>query len=214
MKKLTIVFILFLGFISHSCKDDSTATNFGIIKGQAFDSKSGGALINVLVKTDPPSSSILTDAGGNFEIRDISPGNYVVIGSKNGYQENRININVQAGLSSNAILVLKDLTADNNPPDIPTNPYPQNKSTISYQNVTFSWICSDPDGDVLTYDLFLDKKILPACLNQDLKIARVLLHNLMIVQHITGKSLHKMSMEAYLKAISGRLQHLLQFRLI
>lgn len=36
----------------------------------------------------------------------------------------------------------------NNPPHVPSNPNPINNSTGIYNNITLSWYCSDPDGDL------------------------------------------------------------------
>ena len=44
---------------------------------------------------------------------------------------------------------------ENHPPDKPSNPSPANGSTGVEINVTLSWQCSDPDGDNLTYDVYL-----------------------------------------------------------
>jgi hypothetical protein len=44
----------------------------------------------------------------------------------------------------------------NNPPSVPSQPYPLENAVVS-TNVNFAWVCTDPDGDSLTYDLHLDK---------------------------------------------------------
>jgi PKD repeat protein len=43
----------------------------------------------------------------------------------------------------------------NYPPSEPGNPSPGDGSTNVDLNVTLSWTCSDPDGDPLTYDIYL-----------------------------------------------------------
>ncbi|NPA94981.1 MAG: right-handed parallel beta-helix repeat-containing protein [Thermodesulfobacteria bacterium] len=44
----------------------------------------------------------------------------------------------------------------NFPPSEPTNPSPENGATgVPYENTTFSWQASDPDGDPLTYTFYL-----------------------------------------------------------
>jgi hypothetical protein len=42
----------------------------------------------------------------------------------------------------------------NQPPNIPSNPFPSNGSTGVSVNADLSWTCSDPDGDPLTYDVY------------------------------------------------------------
>jgi hypothetical protein len=43
----------------------------------------------------------------------------------------------------------------NNPPNPPSNPNPANGSTNQPVNLTLNWTCTDPDGDPLTYDIYL-----------------------------------------------------------
>ena len=45
--------------------------------------------------------------------------------------------------------------AKNEPPSVPSNPYPPDYSTVP-SHVNFSWKCDDPDGDKLTYNLFIN----------------------------------------------------------
>jgi hypothetical protein len=42
----------------------------------------------------------------------------------------------------------------NSPPNNPSNPYPTNGATNIGINEDLSWTCSDPDGDLLTYDVY------------------------------------------------------------
>jgi uncharacterized protein (TIGR02145 family) len=41
----------------------------------------------------------------------------------------------------------------NQPPNIPTNPYPDSGATEVEINLTLTWQCTDPDSDPLTYDI-------------------------------------------------------------
>jgi uncharacterized protein (TIGR02145 family) len=43
----------------------------------------------------------------------------------------------------------------NSPPNQPTNPSPKNYANEQNQSLTLSWSCSDPDGDPLTYDVYI-----------------------------------------------------------
>jgi len=49
----------------------------------------------------------------------------------------------------------------NNPPSVPSSPYPANGATGVPVNVTLSWSCSDPDGDTLTYDVYFGQTSTP-----------------------------------------------------
>ncbi len=51
--------------------------------------------------------------------------------------------------------------AQNRPPLAPFNPFPLNLSIINQKDIEFTWQCSDPDGDKLTYDFYLAKNAEP-----------------------------------------------------
>jgi len=46
------------------------------------------------------------------------------------------------------------ITSVNDPPNIPNNPSPANGAIDVDVNVDLSWSCSDPDNDILTYDVY------------------------------------------------------------
>jgi hypothetical protein len=67
-------------------------------------------------------------------------------------------ISVKARDSNNAESLWSDtlsITMLNQPPSTPTNPTPGNNSDQVSTLQTLSWDCSDPDGNTLTYDIFL-----------------------------------------------------------
>ena len=49
-----------------------------------------------------------------------------------------------------------DFITENNPPNTPSNPNPEDGATDVDTNADLSWICSDPDGDDLTYDIYFE----------------------------------------------------------
>lgn len=50
-----------------------------------------------------------------------------------------------------------DQPPNNNPPSKPTNPSPVNGAVGVSRATKLSWECLDPDGDTLTYDVYLVK---------------------------------------------------------
>ena len=55
----------------------------------------------------------------------------------------------------------------NNPPDQPSDPYPTNGSSGVPVSVTLSWVCTDPDGDTLTYDIYFGTTSPPPLVRSD-----------------------------------------------
>ncbi len=53
-------------------------------------------------------------------------------------------------------------TAQNSAPNIPSDPYPPNNATDIDLNADLSWICTDPDGDPLSYDIYFGNSSNPS----------------------------------------------------
>jgi PKD repeat protein len=49
----------------------------------------------------------------------------------------------------------------NRAPLVPSSPYPQNGATQVIRNLTIHWTCSDPDNDIVTYDVFFGTNSTP-----------------------------------------------------
>jgi outer membrane protein assembly factor BamB len=52
-------------------------------------------------------------------------------------------------------------TEPNDPPDMPSNPIPEDDATDIDLDTDLSWACDDPDGDSLTYDVYFDTESPP-----------------------------------------------------
>ena len=48
---------------------------------------------------------------------------------------------------------------DNNPPSIPSNPYPENNAENIPTELTLRWTGGDPDNDIVAYDVYLNGRI-------------------------------------------------------
>jgi len=60
------------------------------------------------------------------------------------------------GNSTPGLLWSFSTTASNQPPDLPFNPSPSNDAKGIGRGATLSWSAYDPDGDPMTYDVYLD----------------------------------------------------------
>jgi len=57
-------------------------------------------------------------------------------------------------IGSSQITEETGIIMENNPPNPPSDPYPENESTNVSINILLSWTGGDPDGDPVTYDVF------------------------------------------------------------
>jgi hypothetical protein len=96
---LKIVFVFLFCFIFLKCNEDSTVTPKVIsgISGTVTASSSGNPIKGASVITVPPSQSITTDDNGDYELKDLSPGSYLVKANKTGYNEASISVSVEEG---------------------------------------------------------------------------------------------------------------------
>ena len=143
--------ICFLSFFG--CNKNPASPTTGTIQGQITNATGDTLIAGANVSTTPPTSAVTTDAQGKYTILDVSPGQYTVAASKGGYKPGSVTITVAAGKATTANIDL----GGNNPPAIPTLISPSNASTNQLTTITLSWSCTDPDGDSLTYDVYLGK---------------------------------------------------------
>ncbi len=132
MKQLyrsVLLLLLFLG----ACVPGIIATpsaSIGNISGTVIDSSNGSPIPAANVNTDPPTSSVTTDAQGNYAIPDVPPGNYTVSASKSGYTSASVRVAVTENISTTAdvhlIAGLVDVPISPTPTDTPISPTPTN----------------------------------------------------------------------------------------
>lgn len=90
MKKFLIVLLLSvvpLYFLTISgCESTTGVSNGdGVIRGNIKDSISATNLDSVVITTTPATSTVMTNASGNFIISGVSDGSYTVTARKSGY---------------------------------------------------------------------------------------------------------------------------------
>lgn len=57
------------------------------------------------------------------------------------------------------LLLIAGCGGENQPPDVPSEPYPANREVNVPVDITLSWRCSDPDGDHITYDVYVQDEL-------------------------------------------------------
>jgi formylglycine-generating enzyme required for sulfatase activity len=67
----------------------------------------------------------------------------------------KVNVKDSKGAgTSGTVWSFTTVSVANNPPAVPSSPTPANAAMEISTSPTLSWTCSDPDGDVLTYDVY------------------------------------------------------------
>ena len=98
MKKLalSILFVAFLGIAyadnegNTSTASESTPVKMVSLSGTVIDFQSGEVLTGVEVIVEGTDIKVYTDFDGNFEIEDVTPGNYNIIASYISYDKSLI----------------------------------------------------------------------------------------------------------------------------
>jgi hypothetical protein len=142
--------------LGSGCKEDSTGpvATTGTIMGHVTNGTGDTVIASALITTDPATSSVSTDASGWFQIHDVTPGEILIRANKSGYFPRSVRITVVAGRNATADIHL-NRTGSRNPPDLPVLIAPSYGSLDQLTSLTLQWSCTDPDGDALTYDVYV-----------------------------------------------------------
>jgi len=115
-KMVQIWLVLLCSLFIFSCmKSNPTAPTTGTIQGQVTNATGDTAIVGAIVTTSPATSSVSTNAQGNYTIMNVTPGQYTVTAAKGGYNDGSVSISVAAGQTTTADIHLS-YTADNSIP--------------------------------------------------------------------------------------------------
>jgi len=105
-----LLFIIIIG-LSLSCKDKPTETAplETKISGKITDKDNNTPIQGAQITTSPVTSSVSSDASGQYTISDIQVGQYVVSASKVGYKPGAISVVVIEGKTASADLQIEIL---------------------------------------------------------------------------------------------------------
>ena len=156
LKIIPLITILCILLFS-SCKEDTIPPElFGNISGIVLDADDNLPITGASVTTSPPTNAIVTDNSGKFEYLNIAVGNYTITVSKNTYVKNTVSVQVNDGETTAPIILLIKSTSSNNPPDEPSNPFPEENAIDQPVSLNFAWTANDVDvKDTLWFDVFL-----------------------------------------------------------
>ncbi|WP_395047577.1 carboxypeptidase regulatory-like domain-containing protein [Flavobacterium sp.] len=157
MKKRIFNFGFFLiAMIIFSCsKEVIDETGLGIVTGRVVKEVTFEPLANVKISSSPNSSTVLTDAQGNFTMQNVPSGNYSFEAQKDGYITKFEAGTVLANTSIEIVFELKIKETENNPPTIPILTSPIDNAIDQELNVNLTWTSSDPENNTLTYEITL-----------------------------------------------------------
>jgi hypothetical protein len=163
---LFLLYVL-ITIILFSCSDNSTSPQTGNVQGTLTNKKTGAALANALITSNPPTASITTNENGTFNLKEIDPGIYEINAVKDGYYSGSTSIKVTAGKTTECDIQLLDFVSGNYPPNSPFKPSPSNDAIINKNNLTLKWSCLDPNDDKLKFKIAFDSKNPPVTVLTD-----------------------------------------------
>lgn len=117
------------------------------------DASSSAIVTSALVNTEPATEDILTTSDGSY-ILVADSGLYQVNVTKSGYLSYAKTVTIRANDTTRLDILLYN-TSSNTPPSTPQLKTPLQSAVLrNTTGNTFTWTCSDNDGDALTYDVY------------------------------------------------------------
>jgi hypothetical protein len=139
-----------------SCSEDGIdETGIGRLTGTVVAAGSNEPLANVKITTTPASTTVFTNANGQFVIDQISAGEFSVQAQLDEYATAFEGTNITNGNTSTVVFELEVSDFNNRPPTKPILISPVDNGMVETSEVTFVWSASDPDDDDIIYSLEL-----------------------------------------------------------
>ncbi|SEL94212.1 Carboxypeptidase regulatory-like domain-containing protein [Aquimarina amphilecti] len=157
MKKHIIkIIIIFIVFAITSCSEDTIdLEGLGAVKGRVVAVGTNEPLENVKISTNPSSSTVFTDANGEYLIENVPSGDYSLAAQRDGLLAQFEAISIIADRELEIVFEMDIETAGNRPPDAAILDSPTDNSVDQPLEVVLVWTGSDPDDDTLTYTITL-----------------------------------------------------------
>ncbi|MFC4096458.1 carboxypeptidase regulatory-like domain-containing protein [Euzebyella saccharophila] len=149
---LIMVFIIALT----ACEEETIGdTVFGKLEGRVVVNNQNIPLENVKITTNPSSTTVFTDAQGNFVIDEISTGDYSVQADKDDFQTSFEPASILGEKTTNIVFELDSVEAANLSPLRPELLFPMDEAKNVVSPVEFVWSSSKNDTDDILYELEL-----------------------------------------------------------
>jgi len=148
------IYALFV-FVGACSEEPIEENSFGNLTGKVIIKGDNTPLPNVKISTTPISTTIFTDAEGNFEFEEIEIGDYSVQAELNEFTTAFEGAAVLAGKTSNIVIELDSLEASNLIPLAPTLLSPEDGTEDIGTEVELVWSSSKNDDDEISYTVEL-----------------------------------------------------------
>ncbi len=157
MKKYFIKAVsVFVIIMMISCSEDTIdLEGLGAVKGRVVAVGTNEPLENVKISTNPSSSTVFTDANGEYLIENIPSGDYSLSAQREGLLAQFEAISIIADRELEIVFEMDVETAGNRPPNAAVLDSPADNSVDQPLEVRLVWTGSDPDDDTLTYTVTL-----------------------------------------------------------
>lgn len=158
MKNIYLTYILFFIVIFCSCSEEKIAGDeFGTIEGKVVSAIDFKPLANVKVFSSPNTSIVFTDETGKFVLTNVKVGEYSLEAQKDGFLAKFEPANVNRDQTTNVVFELKLSTSNNKAPTAPVLTTPLDNALDQPVELNLSWTATDPDKDILKYEIVLRK---------------------------------------------------------
>ncbi|WP_298543458.1 carboxypeptidase regulatory-like domain-containing protein [uncultured Aquimarina sp.] len=156
IKYITKIITVLTVLTMTSCSEDTIdLEGLGAVRGSVVAIGTNEPLENVKISTNPSSSTVFTDANGEYLIENIPSGDYSLSAQRDGLLAQFEAISVIADRELEIVFEMDIETAGNRPPDAAVLDTPADNSVDEPLEVVLVWTGSDPDDDSLTYTVTL-----------------------------------------------------------